>query len=380
MLTLFWVMSFLLASCITPFEPDIESSEVNKYVVSGLVSDKNEIQTISVSMASPVSDPRYIPVSDCNVLIKNNIGNEFLMTESAPGLYRGVISRNYLAPGNLFKVEIMTPDGIRIESDFDRMEECPDVDSVYFLRRDIISNVSDDVTNGIQFYLNLNSSNSTTRYFRWEVTETWEYHVPYPREWYYDGSIHHIFPPDYSRKICWATETIKNIYTLSTLNLVENKYEKLPLNFIDNKTSRLVYGYSMLVEQFSLNEASYAYWDQLRINSGEQGGLYEKQPLSIVGNMHNITDPKQAVLGFFGASSIKSKRIFVRNVKNLNLEFLPICSPSVLRKGLIEISIEDFPAFLYATEDGYAEILLSNECVDCLTLGGTNVKPEFWPY
>jgi hypothetical protein len=373
-------MSFLLTSCITPFEPDIESSEVYKYVVSGMVSDNSEIQTVSVSMASPVSDPSYIPVSGCNVLIKDSNGNEFIMTELAGGVYSGEIARNYLIPGNSFKVEIVTPDGIRIESDFDRMEECPDVDSVYFQRRDIISNVSENVTNGIQFFLDLDSRNTTTRYYRWEVTETWEYHVPYAREWYYDGSIHHIFPPDSSRIICWATEKVKNIYTLSTQNLAENKYEKLQLNFVDNKTSRLVYGYSLLVEQYSLNEISYSYWDQLRINSSEQGGLYEKQPLTIVGNMHNISDPEQAVLGFFGASSIKSKRIFVRNVENLNLEFHPICSPSALRKGLIEISIEDYPAFLYSTEDGYAEVLLSNECVDCLSMGGTNVKPEFWPF
>jgi hypothetical protein len=374
------VMLFLLTSCITPFEPDIESGDVYKYVVSGLVNDNNDIQTVSISMASPVSDPRYIPVSGCNVIIKNDIGNEFLMTESTPGIYNGEIGRNYRVPGNSFKVEIVTPDGVQIESDFDRMEACPEVDSVYFLRRDIISNVSDNITKGIQFYLNLNGRNTNTTFFRWEVTETWEYHVPYPREWYYDGSIHHIFPPDYSRKICWSTETVKNVYTLSTLNLVENKYEKLPLNFIDNKTSRLVYGYSLLVEQFSLNEASYTYWDQLRINSGEQGGLYEKQPLTVVGNLRNITDPQQAVLGYFGASSIKSKRIFVRNVDNLDLEYQPICSPAILRKGLMEISREDYPAFLFATEDGYAPVLLSNECVDCLVFGGTNMKPEFWPY
>jgi hypothetical protein len=116
------------------------------------------------------------------------------------------------------------------------------------------------------------------------------------------------------------------------------------------------------------------------MNSGERGGLYERQPFTIVGNMHNITNPDQEVLGFFAASSVKSKRIFVRNVENLNLEFQPVCSPSVLRKGLIEISVEDYPAFLYGTEEGYAMVLLSNDCVDCLTLGGTNVKPEFWPY
>jgi hypothetical protein len=377
----FWIAAIMLPSCITPYEPHIDTKDINKYVVSGLVTDVNEYQTVSVSMASPIGDPKYIPVSGCYVRVLDEKGNEFLMQEYSEGTYRVKIDRSYLSPGTAFKVMIITPEGMNLESDFDRMSKCPVVDTVYFVLNNNTSNIKGQDAKGIQFYVDMKGGTTNTRFFRWELIETWEYHADYPMEWYYDGAVHHIYPPDYSRKVCWSTELVKNIYTLSTVDLTENNYQMLPLNFVDNKTSRLMYGYSLLINQFSLSEAAYSYWDQLRINSSEQGGLYEKQPLSITGNLHNKTYPDQKVLGFFSVSSVKSKRIFVKDVENLELDFSSFCSPQVLGFfGLREINPDDYPAFLMGNKLGYYSVELERMCVDCLTLGGTNIKPDFWPY
>lgn len=377
----FLILAIMLSSCIMTYEPHIDSKNINKFVVSGQVTDNSDYQTVSVSMASPIGDPQYIPVSGCYVRIFDDKGNEFVMQEAEAGIYKGRIERNYLTPGTSFKVEILTSDGINIDSDFDRMSECPVVDSVYYVRKEIQTNIRNQITRGLQFYIDLNCGNINSHFFRWEVIETWEYHVDFPREWYYDGTIHHIYPPDYSRKVCWSTKLVKNIYTLSTQDLVENKYYMLPLNFVDNHTSRLMYGYSLLINQIAMSEAAYSYWDQLRINSSEQGGLYEKQPLSIRGNLHNNTNPDQVVLGFFSASSVKSKRIFVRDVENFAFDFTTYCSPDTLRVGgLHSIDPSEYPAFLEGNKIKYFLIQLSQYCVDCMSLGGTTIKPDFWPY
>jgi hypothetical protein len=49
-------------------------------------------------------------------------------------------------------------------------------------------------------------------------------------------------------------------------------------------------------------------------------------------------------------------------------------------QGFDELTPDDYPAyFLSNANGGFTMNLMSGECVDCLLLGGTNVKPEYWP-
>jgi len=373
--------ALILASCIKSYEPQITTLDAYKLVVSGIVTDRKGAQTVTVSMASSINKPKVIPVSGCTVVIRDNENHTFLMADSSNGIYRGFIDPVFLTSGHSFKVEILTPDGNRIVSDFDSAGTCPPVDSVYYIRKDLPTSDPTKFVNGIQFYLDLNGNSTDSKYYRLEATETWEYHAEYPKEWYYSKRIDHVYPPDYSMNICWQTLLIRNIYTLSTDNLTENKYRLFPLNFVDNRTQRLVYGYSLLVNQYALSKAAFRYWNQLRINSSSQGGLYEKQPLATKGNLHNLTHPDQEVLGFFGVSTIKSKRIFVRNVENLVMENTSTCSLSPFKPEFLgSLDPNYFPIYLKEDTAGNPTILMDKGCVDCRAFFGTLVKPDFWPF
>jgi len=373
------IVGLMISSCIKTYVPDILSKDENKYVINGAVTDIDGTQTVNISVTSPIDDPQYLPVPGCVVKISDDNGNEFQMEDMGDGDYKTFIDPAYLLSGVSFKLEVTTPAGDHIVSDFDQLSECPVVDSVYFKRKDLEGNEAGKYTLGIQFYIDLHGTENSSHFYRWEPIETWEYHAEYPLEWYYDGTVHHVTPPDYSRSVCWSTIKIPQVFTLSTDNLAENKYEMYPLHYVNNLTSRLGYGYSLLLNQYALSKAAYIYWDQLRINSDQQGGLYEKQPLAIKGNMHNLTNPDSDVLGFFGATSVKSKRIFIQNVPDLPLDFSNLCSPAGLRKGLIEITPRDYPGYLMGDAERYYLVLLNPECVNCLVSGGTNVKPDFWP-
>jgi hypothetical protein len=379
------VLSFLLlvlmtSSCIRSFEPDIRAIDENKYVVSGLVSEGDEIQTVNVSRSSPINDPSYLPVTGCTVVIWDDLGHPFPLQDAGDGDYTGTVDPSSLVAGRSFMVEIATPAGERIVSGFDTLFTSPEIDSVYYLREDIEGNTPGQFTLGIQFYLDFNGDETNSPYFRWDLYETWEYHSDYPLEWYYDGTVHHVFPPDYSLSVCWTTRRVPTIYTLSTRNLQENKYNLFPLNYVTNRTPRLQYGYSLLVRQHSLSERAYLYWEQQRINSDQEGGLYEKQPVAVKGNLSIPGDPEKEVLGFFGAGTVKTKRIFVRQVPDLPLDVATYCDRRLLRNGLREITPSMYPGYLLGDQFGYFLILLEKECVDCLILGGINIKPDFWPW
>ncbi len=343
------MLSLFIASCIKRFDPAIDSKNVEKIVVTGEVVKGDSIQHINVSKTASISLPwneYYSPVTNCYIRIVDNKGNSYFAKNMQDGNYESYIPDSMITIGTAFKVEISMGNSefnknIEIVSDYDTISDCPDVDSVYYFIEQLSSLDPSPTPRGIRFYCNLDAQNFNCRNFRFDVTETWEYKAK-------------LAPP--SLRICWTTSRIKDIFLLSTNKLAVNKFEGYPFHFVDNYSSqRLSYGYSLLIKQYSLNNAAYQYWEKIRVNYADQGGLYEKQPLKIKGNMHNLSDTTQQILGFFGASTLKSKRIFVKNVIGLPNEYIDCEIPPPPDKP-------------------------NPECYDCLKSGGTLVKPAFWPY
>jgi hypothetical protein len=373
------IFILLLFGCIKPYDPKIESNKENKYVVSGRITDVEGWQEVEVSLSSPIESPEYIPVSHCAVYILDDKGNKFWLTEFEPGNYHVWMGKELLAPGRAFKVMVVPPGSEILESGFDTMPNCPQLDSVYYSIKELPTTDPEKYLRVMQFYIDLNAEGNYSQYYKWEVTETWEYHAAHPAQFYYDGTFHEIIPPDYTNNVCYTTSMVKNVFTVSTKGLSQNIYKQYPLHYINGNSSRLGYLYSMLVNQFALSEGAYNYWEQLRINSNEQGGLYEKQPLAIKGNMMNVTNPDRDVLGYFYTTSVSNKRYFYHDVEGIELDFRDNCMEDPLgRMGWLEFSPEEYPVYYYFNEKGSLRII-TRDCIDCRVSGGTTVKPDFWP-
>jgi hypothetical protein len=373
-------ITWILPSCIEEYMPDIEAGESSKYVVFGELTTEHEDQIISVSLVSSIQDPQQIPLSDCRVSIVDNHDKSFNGTEFENGKYRVRTPRELLTVGNAYRLEIETATGAQLVSEFETLMDCPDIDSVYYIREDKPTNDPEVFIEGIQFYLDLDDQGSGNGYYKFDVEETWEYHTAQPLEWYFDGTtLHHIIPRDWSHNVCWTTQMVKDILILNTAELQSNAYKQFPLHFVDNTTPHLAQMYSILVKQYAISESAYVFWDQLRINNLEQGGLYDTQPLTVQGNLENKTNPDQSVLGYFRVSSVKTQRIFVSDVPGLEIKYLPLCSPSLLRFGLRELTpdVYEYPVYLYIYLAAIFE--LTPECIFCELAGGTTTRPDYWP-
>lgn len=369
----------LLYACIKPYDPRIDSNLANKYVVTGLITDTEGWKEVDVSLSSPIESPEYIPVSDCQVKILDDKGNTFLLEENRPGKYQVWMGQEYLIPGTSYQVRVTTPEGEELVSGFDKMSPGPPLDSVYFFIEDIPTSNPEIDLRIMQFYVNLNAEGDYSQYYKWDIVETWEYHTTHSIEYYYDGTHHKVVPPDSSIKICWITRLVKDVFTVSTKSLSQNTYDKYPLHFIDGYSSRLLYLYSLLVRQLALSEEAYNYWEQLRINSNEQGGLYEKQPLAIKGNLINNSNPEKDVLGYFYAASESTRRYFYKDIEGIDLRYSSYCSYDNLGMfGWREYTPRQYPIYYFYPYPGSVKIL-SVYCIDCRLFGGTTVKPEFWP-
>jgi hypothetical protein len=138
--------------------------------------------------------------------------------------------------------------------------------------------------------------------------------------------------------------------------------------------------YSILVNQYSLNEDEYLYWEKLQ-NIGEQvGGLYDIIPSSVPSNVFSLVDPNEKVLGYFSVSAITSKRIFIKDYfagtvtpytdARCIADTIPGNGPIKDLNYTVWILVQSsLPPYIVTTND--------EGCADC-TLRGTNVKPDFW--
>ena len=119
--------------------------------------------------------------------------------------------------------------------------------------------------------------------------------------------------PPLRNKVCWISSNSNVINIKSTSVLEEDRISGYPLNFISNLTDRLRVKYSILVNQYSLNEDEYLYWEKFQNITEQVGGLYDIIPSSVPSNVYCLDDPNEKVLGYFSVSANSSKRIFIKD-------------------------------------------------------------------
>ena len=132
-----------------------------------------------------------------------------------------------------------------------------------------------------------------------------------------------------------------------------------------------------------MSQEGYYFWKNLEESNEVTGSLYDKQPFQVIGNIKNIDDPEEPVLGYFDMATVSSRRLFI---DKFNLpEDVSVPSLYTNCKSGVDtlVSQNDVPLFLdrgylisyFIFMQGY--VMAYKNCVDC-RLKGSNVKPEFW--
>jgi hypothetical protein len=352
-------------SCVISYVPEIGEYE-EAVVVEGLITDQPGINTIRISKSQPMWKKLYPkPLTGCKVSISDDLGNTYNLKETAtfgiyvtdPAGFRGV-------PGRVYTLHIRTtnePVNLSYESLPMKMIIVPPIDSIYYEKKTILH--SSVPLEGCNIYLNTHDPSNNCRFYRWEYSETWEFHITL----------------DFPNKVCWITNNPAEILIKNGSLLPETSIEKQPVLSITNPVDRLSVKYSILVNQFSLNEDEYFYWESLKNTIDQTGGLYDIVPAAIPNNLFCIEEPYKKVLGYFSVSAMSSKRLFIKEKfagvntlysKCLSDTIFTARPDTVSNLGTIIKVLSDRvpPGIIYTNDRG---------CVDCTTRG-TNVKPVFW--
>src|SRR5664279_3888002 len=297
---IFLLILLILPGCIAKFIPAVnENKEV--LVVQGLITDQPETDTIKLSKSIPfgrLSDAS--PVTGSIVTISDDQGNRYSLLETKTGIYITDASSFRGVPGRFYTLHVSTRGDINLnyESSPVEMMAVPAIDSLYYDK--VVVEQPFESFKGIdacQIYLDTHDPSNNCKYYRWDFSETWEVRLLF----------------EVPNQICWISDNSHYINIKRTAAFDEARITRLPINYITNVTDRLRTKYSILVNQYSINEDEYNYWEKIQNVSVQVGGLYDVIPASIPSNIQCIENPEEKVLGYFSVSAKSSKRIFIQD-------------------------------------------------------------------
>jgi hypothetical protein len=366
-------------SCVESYEPVInERQEV--LVIDGMIADRPGLYQVIISISSPYNEPGFIPVEGCVVTVEDELGNMEFYSESfqKKGVYEAWLDEPFLGVDKAYSLSVIRPSGSVYRSEYDSLLSSPPIDSLYYIEQFSGGEEHDDTWHGLQFYNDVRGTLDGTRNYRWKATATWEYHSPYTPEYvFYQGrAIPYLVD---SVSTCYMTESIETVYAASTKLLSENSIFQNKLHYVSDQTRRLGERYSLMVEQHSLTDQAYSYWEKIAAQSTNEASLYETQPSSSQGNFYNVRNPNVKVLGCFYATQIQEKRIFVDKEE---LDF-PVAYYSCVLDTLWSNTAFVYDSHYYLISaaligPGPPWMKGANRCFDCTEHGGANEIPDFW--
>jgi hypothetical protein len=353
-----------------------ESGNGGALVVEALIRNGNQQMDVRLSRTIPLDAYNSKPESNANVWIIDQKGLEIPLHETKSGVYEFPESAKFQI-GDSYQIQIQTNKGDQYLSDFVELRATPPIDSVtwQYEEKPLYG------LKGLQVYLNAHDETNKTKYYRWHYTETWLYHTPYKARIYWEDN--QLKKLTENLNTCWKITESTSIQLGNTTLLDKDIIYNYPLLYIDNTSNRLREKYSLNVQQYSLSEESYQYWKELNKFTEEMGTLFDPLPYAPKGNIRNMDDEDEVVIGFFDACQVQEKRIFITN---LELPYFKIENPYMGCTDTL-VSYRNIPQMIL---DGYmlvkdfqvvpgmiVYIMAVPFCVDC-TLLGTNEEPAYW--
>ena len=299
-----------ILSCTIPFDLSPEGFD-KVLVIEGSLTNEAKNHIVKISYTYPlIGDAERSFVNDAVVIIEDQ--DETLTTLLSIGDGEYITAWDFQGQvGSEYKLIVRLPGGKQYESHFQELLYSPPIDSIYDSYEELPDTETDQNQWGIQFFLDTHDDTGNAKFFRYEWIETYKIEVPFPSTYYVENE--EILPRSESVGICYSSDSSNNILISTAVNNSQNRISEFPLRFIFQSEQQLRSRYSILAKQYALSETSYHFYRALKENNESVGSLSDKQTGPIVGNMMNIDDPGEVVLGHFEVSGVSEKRVFFSN-------------------------------------------------------------------
>ncbi|WP_113925154.1 DUF4249 domain-containing protein [Cognataquiflexum aquatile] len=343
----FFLYLLLPFSCIDKLD-FVGETEEGQLVIYGLLTDTDEKQVVNVSQTTIFGfPPKGVPNAQVSLLTSS--GERYSYFSIGNGDYE--LNDVKAIEGKSYALEVVL-DGNVYLSKYESVPkwQAEDVLSFTFTNEPFRTESPESV-----FTLNSETTLPATQdpiYLRWTVEETYFW----PLVWLKGTGFPPPPPPP-----CFISDAIEpnrlNLFDGSGTSTRKATFV-MGKRMVDNS---FLYPFFFSVKQLSINREAYEYWEKIKIVINNQGSLFDIPPAPVFGNISNVEDRNEIVLGYFEVAKTKVTRI---NTTRADVPFY-LVDPCLWSPVI--------------PEDSYAA-----ECRSCAVRAQgrrwTNDAPEWWKF
>lgn len=298
-------LSALFWGCIDLIELE-GTRQPGQLVISGRVSNSKGPHIVHISRSAE-SDRVSLPLGRVRVKVVDEFGQEGIFNEQWEGRYVLEPNRMQFITGRSYFLDVELPDGSRYRSQPERL---PSIEGSLSIRNEF----SADTRFALVYGDTETSPTDSAFFLKWDIEELFEF-VPtdFPDPF---GSI----PPN-----CYVfTYPQQRVLVFDGgINPTQEIKDQL---IIKRRLDWTFFSRHMFSVYLSaLNENAYDYWKKVDLLIQRNGSIFDPPPAAVPGNLYNVNDPEEVVLGFFEASSmLDTARVMVLRGE-LPFDPLPYC-------------------------------------------------------
>jgi hypothetical protein len=297
------VLLFLCPSCLEEFDFDTEAPE-DIIVVDGTFTDSEEVDEVRLAYAMGYGVQTFLPVLNAQLTLFDEHGNSEALLEVDKGVYQFAKSELVGEIGTAYYLDILLPDGRRYQSTPEVLRAAPAIDSLSFdVER--LEEVNDfgrlvDVLNFQLLVQTTINEEQRTDFLRWEIEHVYSY-------------TELMVSPLSLPKTCYVKEENLNQQDIPIFDGRAVDGNTTIQEQVASKRMDFTFGYaqSYRVSQYAMSEAAYIYREQIDQISNNVGNIFDLPPAPVKGNIVNVNDPVETVLGYFSVSGVTRSTLFV---------------------------------------------------------------------
>lgn len=275
-----FLLIVVATGCVDPFTTKTERI-TERIVVEGGITNQAPPYSVTLTKTANFSQnldgiPRHI--SGATIKVCDGEGNCIPFFEVSNGHYQTATNAQRGQIGKTYHLEVTTADGKRIASFPEQLNSSPPI-----LRGYSEYDPETVLQDGFTVYVDTDDPPSERNYYKWE-TENY-----YP----------------YSERFCFTRFYERNIqYIASDKNVDGNIISRAPVEVVALSSSST---FVVQVYQLAITANAYEFLDRIKKQANTSGSIFDPPPTFLRGNLYNVEDDSDEVLGYFivaGASRI----------------------------------------------------------------------------